>query len=273
MFGQVFAHRTIRKYVIYFGMLFSEVFLTRDDADGRVQTMKVPLNFGPKEKFLARAEGNPDFNREIAIQLPRMAFEITGYQYDPDRKLTSSGRNTYRDANNPNNLLNQSNPVPYNIQFDLHIMVKNAEDGTRIIEQILPYFTPDFTSTLNLNQDLNMKYDIPLILNNVSHSDSYEGSFENRRAIIWTLTFTMKGYIFGPTKSSSIIKQAEINIRIPDGPISDAGTNIDPSVIITVTPGLTANGEPTSNSTLTIDKELINSSDNYGFIHDFFENQ
>jgi hypothetical protein len=272
MFGQIYNHKTIRKYVIYFGTLFNNIYVTRDDKDGnRVQTMKVPLSYGPKEKFLARLEGNPGLDRAIAIQLPRLAFEITDFKYAPDRKLTTIGRVAVANPTNPNNKIYQYNPVPYDLEFTLYLMVKNAEDGTQVIEQILPFFTPEWTATLKLNPDLDIKYDVPIILNNISQQDTYEGDFLTRRAIIWTLKFTMKGYIFGPTRSGPVIKQAEIHIDIPEGSIDATPTS--PTVMdITVTPGMLANGSPTSNSILTIDKDYISSSNNYGFIIDFQEN-
>lgn len=270
MFGQIFTNSSIRKFVIFFGSLFNDVYLTRDTVEGqREQTMKVPLNFGPKEKFLARLEGNPDLDREIALQLPRMSFEITNIYYDSTRKLTSTGVIKATDPENPNKSHYMYNPIPYNIDFSLNIMTKNMEDRFRIIEQILPFFGPDFTGTLVLAND--NEYDIPLILNSVDSSDTFEGQFTQRRALISTLQFTMKAWIFGPIRCGSVIKQAEINIKIPPGFVEDAGPDTPNSVEIVVTPGLTANGEPTSNSSLTIDKNLINADDNYGFIVDIRE--
>ena len=273
MFGQVFTNRTIRKYVIYFGTLFNDLYLTRDDENGLVvQNMKVPLNYGPKEKFLARVEGNPDLDKEVALSLPRMTFRIVNYQYDPERALKSTGRIRAIHPNNPSKASFQYNPVPYNLTFELNIMVKNAEDGTRIIEQILPYFTPEYTSTLNLNPQLDDKYDVPLTLNSVSDEDTYEGQFQNRRALIWTLTFTMKAWMFGPTRETSLINQVEINTKVVSfGDIEDATAATPNTVEIIITPGLTINGQPTDNPTLTIDKDLIKSSDNYGFVTDYQE--
>lgn len=270
MFGQIFTNGAVRKYVIYFGSLFDQVYLTRDNAEGdREQTMKVPLNFGPKEKFLARLQGNPDLDREIAIQLPRMAFEVVNIYYDPSRKLAGTGMIKNVDPVDPNKSHYTYNPMPYNIDFNLYIMTKNMEDKFRIVEQILPFFNPDFVGTVELANEIS--YNIPLILNTVDGTDTYEGSFTERRAIITTLTFTLKGWVFGPTRCGSVIKQAEINIKIPEGFVEDAGPSTPNVVEIVVTPGLTANGEPTSNASLTIDKNLINADDNYGFITDIQE--
>ncbi len=275
MFGQIWNHGSIRKYVIFFGTLFNQVYITREDNDGdTIQSIKVPLNYGPKEKFLARLEGNSDLDRPIAISLPRMSFEIINFSYDPSRKLTTVGKIRSQDPTNPDKMRYQYNPVPYDIQFNLYVMVKNAEDGTRIVEQILPFFAPEFTATLNVNPELDIKYDVPLYLDSVSQEDTYEGSFETRRAIIWTLSFTMKAYIFGATRTSSVIKQAEVNMKIiPTGIDGIDVTSAIPSAVeITVTPGLTLNGEPTSNAALSIDKGLIKSTDDYGFITDFQDN-
>lgn len=275
MFGQIWNHGTIRKYVIYFGTLFNDVWLTRDDNTGdRIQTMKVPLNYGPKEKFLARLEGNPGLDRPIALQLPRMSFEIINFAYDPNRKLSTIGKISSVDPTDPSKARYQYNPIPYDIEFSLYIMVKNAEDGTRIVEQIIPFFAPEWTATLNINPDLGIKYDVPVVLNSISQQDTYEGDFITRRAIIWTLNFTMKAYIFGPTRTGNVIKQAEVNIKIPEGGVSvDEAPPTTPNTIeITITPGLTANGEPTANASLSIDKSEIKATDNYGFIVDFQEN-
>lgn len=269
MFGQIFTNKAIRKYVIFFGSLFDNIYLTRDASSGaREQTMKVPLNYGPKEKFLARLEGNPDLDREVALQLPRMSFEMTNMYYDSTRKLSSVGMISCPDPDNAGKKTYQYNPMPYNFQFQLSIMTKSIEDGYRIIESILPFFGPDFTGSLYLNDDI--RYDIPIVLNSTDGTDSYEGEFTTRRALIWTLDFTLKGYVFGPTRSGGVIKQAEINIKIPKE-FETAGADTPNSVEIVVTPGLTANGQPTSNSALTIDKSLIGPDDNYAYIVDILE--
>ena len=237
--------------------------------------MKVPLNYGPKEKFLARLQGNPDLNRPIAMQLPRMAFEMKDIRYAADRKLPSIGRLAVPNPDSTSSSNFTYNPVPYDIFFDLYIMVKNAEDGTRIIENILPYFTPEWTASLNLIPEIDRRWDIPVILNQANILDTYEGDFISRRAIIWTLSFTMKGYLFGPVRDGSIIKEVDVNINIPptDITIDTANTSNTPNTVsITITPGLTANGEPTSNASLSIDKDLITANDNYGYIIDFSEN-
>lgn len=248
--SDAFGHGILRKYVIYFGTLFNNIWLKRFDSTGAlVQNMKVPLNYGPREKFLARLEGNPNLERPIAIQLPRMTFEMTGLYYDPSRKLNAINRTTAPVPGNEGATRWQYQPVPYNIDFTLSIMVKNIEDGTYIVEQILPYFNPVWTATLNLNPDLNQKHDIPITLDNITSDDTYEGDFVNRRAIIWTLSFTMKGYFFGPTKqdTGSIIKEIDVNFRVPGKgiPVENSNsTNTDYILNIDIKPGQNANGDP-----------------------------
>jgi len=212
MFGQVFYHDTLRKYVILFGTLFNDVYISKGDGTNTTQTIKVPISYGPKQKFLTRLEQDPNLNKPVAIQLPRMGFELLDISYAAERKLPTVNKISVVNASNPNKLTYQYMPVPYDLNFDLHIMVKQARDGTRILEQILPFFTPEWTATLNLDSTMQHKYDVPVILNSVKSEDTYTGNFMERRAITWTLSFTMKGYIFGPTRSQKIIKNTGINL-------------------------------------------------------------
>ena len=263
MFGLTFGHGTLRKYIIYFGTLFNNIWVKRYDSDGNlIQNMKVPLNYGPHEKFLARLEGNPDLQRPIAMQLPRMAFEITGITYDSNRKLPMTNKITAPDPSDPTGVVYQYMPVPYNIDMTLKIMVKNAEDGTYIIEQILPYFNPMWSATLNLVPQMGIKHDIPITLDNIVCEDTYEGDFMSRRAIIWTLNFTLKGYFFGPTISANtaIIKEIDVNISIPPGNVLmeyATQNNSPPSVSLEIFPGQYSNGQP-ANSNNAVFEYLLN---------------
>lgn len=275
MFGSTWHHDTLRKYVILFGTLFNNIWITRDNSAGEsIQTMKVPLSYGPKEKFLARLDANPSLSNKVGVVLPRISFEMTSFTYDSERKLNTLNKIYKQPTNNgtDDSVAYQYMPVPYNITFEMSILVKNAEDGTRIIEQILPYFTPDWTASVNLIPEVNGTFDIPIILNDVNVVDSYEGSFEERRAIIWNLSFTMKGYIFGPTKKSGLIKHVQANMRLTDSPTTANAFTTAQTVVVTARPGLTANGQPTTNTALTIDYIDIKSSDNYAFINEFEEN-
>lgn len=273
MFSQTFYHGTLRKYVTLFGTLFNDIWVNREDGSGNViNSQKIPLSYSPREKLLARVEGiendRDPLRQPFAIMLPRMGFEITGFEYDSSRKLTTINKFVRQNTDNEYVRKYQYNPVPYNITFDLSIFVKNTSDGTMILEQILPYFTPEWTTTVQLISDPNITLDVPLILTGVSQDDVYEGSFEERRSLIWTLSFTMKGFFFGPTKRQGIINLA--NTTFYDATIFD---NIDDAIgeaeglsRVTVTPGLDANGDPTSDANNTIDKDEISADDNYGYI-------
>lgn len=274
MFGQTFFHGTLRKYVILFGTLFNDVWINRTDSTGAVkQSLKVPLAYGPREKFLSRIQGidqdKDPLDQPFAITLPRMGFEITGFSYAPERKLSTINRFvTKPNTADKDQRKYQYNPVPYDIQFSLSIFTKTVDDGTQIIEQILPYFTPEWTTTVQLISDPNITLDIPLVLNTTSQDDVYEGSFEERRSLIFTFDFTMKGFFFGPTKKQGIIKLA--NTQLYDATlftdIEDAVGNTDVAARVTVSPGLLANGSPTTNAAASIDSSLITSEDNFGYI-------
>lgn len=274
MFGRTWSHDVLRKYVILFGTIFNDIYITRTNAAGeKVQTLRVPLSYGPKEKYLARLEGNPNLDNQVAVVVPRITFEMVSFEYDPSRKLNTLNRLAKQSTTSTDDAVKyQYSPVPYNINFQMSILVKNAEDGTRIVEQILPYFTPDWTASVNLVPDVEGPRDIPIILNDVSVEDSYEGDFTQRRAIIWTLNFTMKAYLYGPTKKASLIKWVQTNLKIVDD-IANANTiNTANTVQISVKPGLTSNGQPTTVASESIDYLEIKSTDNYGFIVEFTEN-
>ena len=270
MFGHTFYFSLIRKYVILVGTLFNDIRITREDKNGNVvDLLKVPLSYAPKEKMLARFENDPDIDRPFATLLPRMSFEQISMEYDGSRKLPTVGKIVVKDPDNPNKLKYQYNPVPYDLKFRLYVYVKNAEDGTKIIEQILPFFTPEWTVTVRLIQEMNVTMDIPVILDDIGIEDSYNGNFQDRRALIWTLEFTVKGYIYGPIKKTAIIKFANTNFYIPsvpDGQLNTAVGNTDPVERVTIRPGLTANGQPTSNLANSISLSEIEADDDFGFI-------
>lgn len=275
MFGQTWSHNTIRKYIILFGTLFDNLYITRENSTGEtIQTLKIPLSYGPKEKFLARINMDSGLDRPVATVLPRMSFELITMNYASERKLNTINKMSKITSTDKNQMQYQYSPVPYDFSFQLAIMVKNAEDGTKIIEQILPYFTPEWTATVNLMPEVSGKYDIPIVLNDISSEDTYEGDFTTRRALIHTLTFTMKGYLFGPTRKSEVIKEIDVNIRIPKETTVPlvANTLTGNSAVINIKPGMLANGSPTSNATLSVAVDQINANNNYGFLIDFTEN-
>ena len=219
MLGSTFYHQTIRKYVASFGTLFNDLNIERKNSSGVVvERVKVPLAYGPRQKWILSLQETITERQVLATRLPRMGFALTGTTYDSVRKLNTLGRNVSANtASGNSSLMTQYNPVPYNFDFELYILVNNAEDGTQLLEQILPYFTPEFTVTINTIPDMGIKADVPIILNSASQSDEYEGDLATRRTIIWTLSFLLKGYIYPDIKTGSVIKTIEVNFRIPGG--------------------------------------------------------
>ena len=211
MLGTYFYHEILRKTVIGFGTLFNNINIRHKDASGtNFSVLKVPLAYGPMQKFLARIQQQPDLDREIAITLPRLSFEMQGIQYDPTRKtgiaqtfLTKNGANAKK----------VYMPVPYNVGFELSVMAKLSDDALQILEQIIPYFQPSFNITVNLISSIGEKKDIPIVLESINYSDQYEGGFDSRRVIIYTLSFTAKTYLFGPVADdpAGLIKKVDVD--------------------------------------------------------------
>jgi hypothetical protein len=277
MFGSPFYFSMLRKYVILMGTLVNNIRITRTDTSGNVTSLiKVPVTYAPKDKMLARVLQDPDIVRPSAtVPLPMISFEMGRMSYDGTRKLPTINKIAVKNATEINKLKYQYNPVPYNIEFKVYVYAKNAEDGTKIIEQILPYFTPDWTTTVKLIPEMEVTMDIPIILNDISYSDNYDGAFQKRRAIIWTLDFVLKGYIYGPVKSNGIIKFVKTNFYLPDteyGGIPNVVGDLPVVERVTTQPGLTANGNPVSyfgqpnNTIATVAYNDIEVSDDFGFV-------
>lgn len=212
MLNQKFYWGTIRKSIVAFGNLFNQIHIDRRDSNGNVvQTLKVPLAYAPRNKFIARIQAQPQsFEQSFQSFLPRMGFEMIGLTYDPNRKISLVQQN--RAVNNTTTTLNsQYAPTPYNVDINLYIYSKNQDDGLQIIEQILPYFNPDFNLTLNAIPALDIKNDLPILLNSINYDDDYEGDFSQRRAIIWTLSFTLKLNFFGPINKQGIIRTVNVD--------------------------------------------------------------
>ena len=211
MLGTYFYHEILRKTVIAFGTLFNDVHIRHNDSTGKsISDMKVALAYGPMQKFLARIEQQADLNRATAITLPRMSFEMTNIAYDATRKASIT--QTFK-ASDGTNLRKVFMPVPYNIGFELNILVKLNDDGLQIIEQILPFFQPSFNLTVDLISVIGEKRDISVVLDNISFQDDYEGDFATRRALIYTLNFTAKTYLFGPVADTpeGLIKKVQLD--------------------------------------------------------------
>ena len=210
---EYFYHEILRRTVVSFGSLFNEISIKHTDNSGNVKSViKVPLAYGPTQKFLARLEQSPDLNKPVQITLPRMSFEFTGLTYDPTRKSTTTQTFIAKSAVDGTETKKVYLPVPYNMQFELSIMCKLNDDALQIIEQILPFFQPSYSMTIELVDIINEKRDIPVILENITMQDDYEGNFTTRRVLLYTLRFTAKTYLFGPVSSATrdIIKKATI---------------------------------------------------------------
>ena len=245
MFGTYFYHQTSRKMVVAFGSLFNNIEVRRtDSSDAVTEVIKIPLSYGPKDKMLVRISQDPSLNPKVALTVPRMGFELTSMTYDGARKLNTMGRNVKKGTTG---LKKQYNPVPYNWDFSLYVFVKNAEDGTQILEQILPFFTPDFTVTMTLISGMTVKMDIPLVLNSVTSEDSYEGDFATRRSIIWTLSFLMKGFLYPSVTDNAKV----ITSSVVDTHLMSAATAADPIYIVA------EDSTPYSQNYMILDKHEI----------------
>ena len=212
MLGQQFYHETIRKMVVSFGTIFNNIQIVKKNSSGQItQSMKVPLAYGPKQKFLTRIREDASLNKSTAITLPRLAFEISSISYDPARKLNRITKLKKVSSSSKSKLESQFMPVPYNMDFQLFVMSKSGDDALQIIEQILPFYQPEYTITINDNTDMNQKRDVPIVLSGIDYEDNYEGDFISRRAIIYTLSFTTKFYLYGPVTKQSVIKRVQVD--------------------------------------------------------------
>ena len=211
MLGTYFYHEILRRTVVSFGTLFNDIHIRhRNSNDGEISDMRVPLAYGPIQKFLARIEQQPNLNKATQISLPRMSFEMNSIQYDPTRKAGVT--QTFK-ASDGTNLKKVFMPVPYNIGFELNILCKLNDDALQIVEQILPFFQPAFNLTVDLIDSIGEKRDISVVLDNISFQDDYEGDFSTRRALIYTLQFTAKTYMFGPIADTTdgLIRKVQVD--------------------------------------------------------------
>tara|TARA_B100000035_G_C20968198_1_gene539775 strand:+ start:170 stop:1012 length:843 start_codon:yes stop_codon:yes gene_type:complete len=259
MLGTYYYHEILRKTIIGFGTLFNNIEIQhKDDNNGVVSTLKVPLNYGPAQKFLARITQQKDLNRPYAITLPRMSFEHNSIQYDPTRK--SSITQTFRAADSGGNVKKVFMPVPYNIGFELNILSKLNDDALQIVEQILPYFQPSFNITVDLIDSIGEKRDIPIILDSINFQDDYEGDFTTRRSLIYTLQFTAKVYLFGPIAESpeGLIKKVQVDMA------ADSKRTAPREVRYTATPKAKQdyNNDGVVNA---LDDPFVNADDDFGF--------
>lgn len=213
--NNVFYHGIIRKTIVAFGSLFSDIYIDRKQGDSvngeTIQRLQIPLAYSNKEKWIQRLDGDPNLENNTYTTLPRMAFEIVGYAYDATRKANKMQKITC--ASGATSYSTVQSPVPYNIQINLYILTKTQEDGLQILEQILPTFTPDYTVSIIAIPDMNIIQDVPIILQDVTVEDDFEGDFLTRRFVTHTLTFTLKTNLYGSNTNRSIIKQVHANVK------------------------------------------------------------
>jgi hypothetical protein len=214
----VFYHGSIRKTIVAFGRLFSDVYIDRKQGDSvngeTLQRIQVPIAYAPKEKWIVRLDSDPDLTNHTYTSLPRLSFEITGYSYDSTRKMNKMNKITCNKSItdlNPSRK-NVLSPVPYNVEISLYILTKTQEDAMQILEQILPSFNPEYTLSVKAIPEMNIVQDIPVVLNSVSVQDDYDGNFETRRFVTHTLTFTLKTNIYGAVSDQGIILTTQANV-------------------------------------------------------------
>lgn len=231
--NDVFYHGTIRKTIIAFGNLFSNIYIDRRQGDsitGPVtQRLQVPIAYAPKEKWIVRLEQDPNLENNTYTTLPRLSFEITGYSYDSSRKVGKMNKVACNDGASSSSVFA---PVPYNIDISLYVLTKTQEDAMQIIEQILPTFAPEYTVSIGTLPEMNVIQDVPITLDSISVSDEYDGDFETRRFVTHTLTFTLKTNIFGAVMNAKPIYSSTANVV-------DLGSN-------TLSSSYNAVGDPTT---------------------------
>jgi hypothetical protein len=256
MFGTHFYHSRIRKSVAVFGAMFNDIFILRKDSGNRViSTVKVPLSYAPKRKFLERLLENPDLDtdQKIAVKLPRMSFEIISITYDQTRQLTKI-TNFNQPGTTINNRTKFYSPTPYNIGFQLNIYAKTQDDALQIVEQIIPYFNPQYTLTIKPIDGFDtLKEDTPLVLNSVTFSDDYEGQLEARRTIIYTIDFEMKINFYGPINTGEIVRTSITTLGQRAVGLADSDIPLE-TIIVTTNP---ANASFDSDYGFTDDINLI----------------
>ena len=259
MLGSHFYNSIVRKNIIAFGTLFNNITMkSTDPSDGTVlEESKVPLAYGPKQKFLVRLEENAASSK-VAITLPRLYFEMTGIEYDATRKTSPIQKYKTIIDGNGDEVRVQYVPVPYNLSFELGVIAKSQDDALQIVEQILPYFQPSFSVTLNMIPDMNEKRDVAIVLNNISGEDEWDDTFLNRRYIAYTLNFTMRSYLYGPYNTADVIKKAIIHETIGDLSVNRR------SITRTYTPK--AKTDINTDGVIDVnDDALLDAGDDFGF--------
>ena len=258
MLGTQFYNQAVRKTVVSFGTLFNNIELKKI-VDGQViETEKVPLAYGPKQKFLYRLQGNPTDGRKVAITLPRIYFEMTGIDYDATRKTPATQKYKTVINDNGNEVRTQYVPVPYNISFEVGILCKSQDDGLQILEQILPFFQPSFSMSLKFIPDMDEVRDVAVVLNSVDFDDDWEDDFSTRRSITYTMQFTAKSYIYGPYTKADVIRKSRIIETIGDTAVNKR--HVELSYTPKAKTDINQDGQVTA-----ADDALVTADDDFGF--------
>lgn len=254
MLGFTYYNETLRKTNALVGTLFNDIVIERHNDDGSVhQSVRIPLHFGPREKHLARLEAQPDLETRVALTLPMISFDITGISYDSNRKLTSTGKIFSKDS--AGGIVKVFNPVPYDIDYQVLLYSNNIEDGAKMLEQILPFFTPHWAVSVFMLKETHptLSTDIYVELLSVTPEDLYEGDFKTRQAFIWALQLRVKTYFFGPVKTAKVIKYADVYTRVGNATSSQLANK-------TTWEPLKVGDVHTATSALS-----VNESDNWGY--------
>lgn len=218
---------TIKKYVVIVGNLFNSIHVVRFNSDGEeVFREKTPITYGPKEKYLYRTEQNPDLSERFSIKLPRISYELLQMKYDAGRKTPSTNK-LRRDTIVDDKKQFMYNAVPYDFIFEVNIMAKNSDEVLQMVEQIVPFFTPDYTLTANILPQLEHKLDIPIIIDSIATDDTWNSDFSKRRSIVWTIQMTLKGFLYAPIRDSKVILQADWTIEGFDGEVYSSGSETE----------------------------------------------
>ena len=258
MLGTQFYNQAVRKTVVSFGTLFNNIELKKI-VDGQViEIEKVPLAYGPKQKFLYRLQGNPTDGRKVAITLPRIYFEMTGIDYDAARKTPATQKYKTVINDNGNEVRTQYVPVPYNISFEVGILCKSQDDGLQILEQILPFFQPSFSMSLKFIPDMDEVRDVAVVLNSVDFDDDWEDDFSTRRSITYTMQFTAKSYIYGPYTKADVIRKSRIIETIGDTAVNKR--HVELSYTPKAKTDINQDGQVTA-----ADDALVTADDDFGF--------
>ena len=258
MLGTQFYNQAVRKTVISFGTLFNNIELKKI-VDGQVmETEKVPLAYGPKQKFLYRLQGNPTDGKKVAITMPRIYFEMTGIDYDASRKTPATQKYKTVINDEGNEVRTQYVPVPYNISFEVGILCKSQDDGLQILEQILPFFQPSFSMSLKFIPDMDEVRDVAVVLNNVDFEDDWEDDFSTRRSITYSMQFTCKSYIYGPYTKADVIRKSRIIETIGDTAVNKR--HVELSYTPKAKTDINQDGQVTA-----ADDALVTADDDFGF--------